>query len=169
MQYCHGALQFLSAGGSDSAVLIVVQKHLPHVHAYLCRFCTLATRSNGAAYIFLNVFTQAGQLLDLHGFPKGLTQLLNEGHDTTLHVEVAWLLAFICAGSETHMHTMTKHGAAAAVAQRLMGVQQHGMLMNLLLAMAAAWMDLLRHMCILRKKDTLLIGFGVCNNAGWGR
>lgn len=72
------------------------------------------------ACISLNVFTQAGQLLDLHGFPEGLTKLLNEGHDTTLHAEVAWLLAFICAGSETHMHTMAKHGAAAAVAQRLM-------------------------------------------------
>lgn len=41
--------------------------------------------------------------------------LLQGKHSRWLQVEVAWLLAFICAGTETHMHTMVKHGAAEAV------------------------------------------------------
>ena len=50
------------------------------------------------------------------GFRDGLTAALGKAH---LREEAAWLLAFLCAGPEAHMHAMVKHGAAAAAASAL--------------------------------------------------
>ncbi|EIE22243.1 ARM repeat-containing protein [Coccomyxa subellipsoidea C-169] len=63
--------------------------------------------------------SQVGHLIEVPQFPKGLVSLLEEEHDAWLHTEAAWLLAFICGGADTHMHTMVKHGAANAVVKRL--------------------------------------------------
>ena len=57
--------------------------------------------------------------MDVPQLPKGLVSLVQEEHDQWLHIEAAWLLAFLCAGPETHMHTMVKHGAAEAVVRRM--------------------------------------------------
>lgn len=57
--------------------------------------------------------------MDVPRLPKGLVSLVQEEHDEWLHIEAAWLLAYLCAGPETHMHTMVKHGAAESVVRRL--------------------------------------------------
>lgn len=57
--------------------------------------------------------------MEVPQLPKGLVSLVQEEHDEWLHIEAAWLLAFLCAGPETHMHTMVKHGAAEAVVRRM--------------------------------------------------
>lgn len=62
---------------------------------------------------------QAGRLLGLQGFPKGLVAILRGHNSAELTLEVAWLLALISAGPEAHMHAMVKHGAAEAVAGAL--------------------------------------------------
>lgn len=71
-----------------------------HAHHPCCSFC----------------HGQAGQLLDVPGFRDGLTAALGSAD---LREEAAWLLAFVCAGPEAHMHAMVKHGAAAAAAAAL--------------------------------------------------
>lgn len=58
---------------------------------------------------------QAGPLLNVPGFRDGLVAILKRKHESHLQEESAWLLAFLCAGPETHMHAMVKHGAAEAV------------------------------------------------------
>ena len=65
-------------------------------------------------------YLQAGHLLTLSGFPRGLTAILRGHRDKELAVEAAWLLAFITAGPEAHMHAMVKHGAAEAVSIALL-------------------------------------------------
>ena len=62
---------------------------------------------------------QAGHLIVLHGFPKGLVAILRGHQSKELALEAAWLLALITAGPEAHMHAMVKHGAAEAVASAL--------------------------------------------------
>jgi cell division inhibitor SulA len=62
---------------------------------------------------------QTARLLGVRGLAKGLARLLREQHDSMLHIEVAWLLAFICAGHEAHMRAAVKQGAAEAVVLRL--------------------------------------------------
>ena len=62
---------------------------------------------------------QAGHLLGLHGFPKGIAAILKGHHSAELTLEVAWLLALISAGPEAHMHALVKHGGAEAVASAL--------------------------------------------------
>ncbi|KAK9915114.1 hypothetical protein WJX75_004856 [Coccomyxa subellipsoidea] len=63
--------------------------------------------------------SQAGHLIEAPEFSKSLINVLQEEHDGGLHIEGAWLLAFLCGGSETHMHTMVKQGAADAAVRRL--------------------------------------------------
>ena len=58
---------------------------------------------------------QGGALLNVPGFRDGLVAILKRQHDAHLLEESAWLLAFLCAGPETHMHAVVKHGAAEAV------------------------------------------------------
>lgn len=65
------------------------------------------------------VTLQAGHLLGLPGFPKGLIGIVRGHQDRELAQEAAWLLAFITAGPEAHMHAMVKQGAARAVASAL--------------------------------------------------
>ena len=62
---------------------------------------------------------QAGHLLGLHGFPKGLVAVLKSHNNAELTLEVAWLLALMSAGPEAHMHALVKHGGAEAVAGAL--------------------------------------------------
>ena len=61
---------------------------------------------------------QAGHLLNVPGFRDGLTAAMMSS-SAQLREEAAWLLAFICAGPEAHMHAMVKHGAAVAAAGAL--------------------------------------------------
>ena len=63
---------------------------------------------------------QVGHLLTISGFPRGLTAILRGHRDRELTLEAAWLLAFITAGAEPHMHAMIKHGAAEAVSTALL-------------------------------------------------
>ena len=65
-------------------------------------------------------YLQVGHLLSLSGFPRGLTAVLRGHRNRELAVEAAWLLAFITAGPEAHMHAMIKHGAAEAVSTALL-------------------------------------------------
>lgn len=65
------------------------------------------------------MWQQAGHLIEAPEFSKSLIKVLHEEHDGGLHIEGAWLLAFLCGGSETHMHTMVKQGAANAAVRRL--------------------------------------------------
>ena len=58
-------------------------------------------------------------MLGLPGFPKGLISIVRGHQDRELAQEAAWLLAFITAGPEAHMHAMVKQGAARAVANAL--------------------------------------------------
>ncbi len=63
---------------------------------------------------------QAGRLLGLPGLPNGLVGIVRGHQDRGLAEEAAWLLAFITAGPEAHMHAMVKQGAAGAVASALL-------------------------------------------------
>lgn len=62
---------------------------------------------------------QAGHLLGLHNFPKGLVAILRDNQNAELVLEAAWLLAHLTAGPEAHMRVMVKHGGAEAVAAAL--------------------------------------------------
>lgn len=62
---------------------------------------------------------QAGRLLGLHTFPKGLVAISRGHENAELVLEAVWLLALISAGPEAHMHAMVKHGGAEAVASAL--------------------------------------------------
>ena len=62
---------------------------------------------------------QAGHLLGLHTFPKGLVAILRDHQSTELVLEAAWLLAHVLAGPEAHMRVIVKHGGAEAVANAL--------------------------------------------------
>ena len=68
------------------------------------------------AHALLGVVWQAGPLLDVPGFRDGLVLILKRQHDARLQEESAWLLAFLSAGPEAHMHAVVKHGAAEVVA-----------------------------------------------------
>ena len=68
---------------------------------------------------------QAGHLLGLQGFPKGLVAALRGHKNAELTLEAAWLLALISAGPEAHMHTVVKHGGAEAVASALVSAFEH--------------------------------------------
>lgn len=70
---------------------------------------------------------QAGHLIGLHGFAKGLVAILRGHQSKELALEAAWLLALITAGPEAHMHTMVKHGAAEAVASAIATSGNHGL------------------------------------------
>ena len=79
---------------------------------------------------YCSQYLQVGHLLNLSGFPRGLTAVLRGHRNRELAVEAAWLLAFITAGPEAHMHAMIKHGAAEAVSHALLcqasSCPQHG-------------------------------------------
>ena len=62
---------------------------------------------------------QAGHLLGLHSFPKGLAAILRDHQNAELAMEAAWLLAHLTAGPEAHMRVMVKSGGAEAVAAAL--------------------------------------------------
>lgn len=65
-------------------------------------------------------YLQAGHLLTLSGFARGLAAILRGHRNQELAVEAAWLLAFITGGPEAHMHAMVKHGAVEAVSTALL-------------------------------------------------
>jgi len=69
--------------------------------------------------VSLSACLQAGHLIGLQGFAKGLVAILRGHQSKELALEAAWLLALITAGPEAHMHTMVKHGAAEAVASAI--------------------------------------------------